>query len=115
MATPPTDAPSRRGLRDSGWGKALLLLLVLGVAFLVARTCGSSRPDEVTQEEAIEIAREEIDYEADRVLVRVVRRGIPPRSYWAVSLQDLEGGNIEQVTVVVVDGTTGDVTEIREE
>lgn len=115
MATPPTDAPSRRGLRDSGWGKVAALVLVLGLALLVARTCGSTRPDEVSQEEAIEIARGEVDYEPDRVLVRLVRRGIPPRSFWAVSLQELEGSDIGRLTVVVVDGQTGDVAEIRRE
>lgn len=115
MATPPTDDSSRRGLRDTPWGKAGLLLLVLALAFVVARTCGSSKPEEVTQEEAIEIAREAVDYEPDRVLVRVVRRGVPARSYWAVSLQRLEGTEIDRLTVVVVDGTTGEIAEIRRE
>ena len=32
------------------------------------------------------IAREQIDYEPERVAVRFMRRGIPSRGYWAVSL-----------------------------
>jgi hypothetical protein len=70
----------------------------------------------VSQSEAEQIAREAVDYEPDRVLVRVIRRGIPARSYWAVSLQTLEGGNSpDLVTVVVIDGQTGEITEIRRE
>jgi hypothetical protein len=43
-----------------------------------------------------------------------VPRGIKSRPSWAVSLATLdESGRIERVTVVVVDGQTGQVVEIR--
>lgn len=114
MATPPTDAPAKRPLRDSPLGKVGLLLLVLAAAFLVARTCGNTQPREVSQDDAIEIAREQVDYEPDRVMTRVVRRGVPARSFWAVSLQTLDAdGSIDRLAVVIVDGTTGEVAEIR--
>ena len=109
----PTDAPKARGLRDSPLGKAAILAVVLLAAFAVARSCGS-RDTEVSKEEAAEIARREIDYEPDRVLTRFVPRGIHSRPAWAVSLSTVAAsGELDRVTVVVVDGHTGRVVEIR--
>jgi hypothetical protein len=112
--TPPTDDGRARGLRDRPLGKAALLLAVLLLAFLASRSC-ASRDTDVSQEEAVEIAREEVDFEPDRVSVRFVPRGVPSQPYWAVSLstEDTEG-RLERVTVVVVDARTGDVEEVRE-
>ena len=108
-----TDAPTARGLRDRPLGKAAILVAVLLAAFLVTKSCGS-REAEISQEEAVEIARSKIDYEPERVMTRFVPRGIKSRPSWAVSLATLdESGQIERVTVVVVDGKTGQVVEIR--
>lgn len=108
-----TDAPTARGLRDSPLGKAAILVAVLLVALLVARSCGS-RETEISKEEAVEIARGEIDYEPDRVMTRFVPRGADSRPNWAVSLSIVgEGGRLERITVVVVDGRTGEVVETR--
>ena len=111
----PTDVGKRRDLRDSPLGKALLLLGVLAVAFVVGtRGCGS-RDTDVSKEEAVEIARGEIDYEPDRVMTRFVPRGIQSRPSWAVSLATLrEDGSFARVTVVLVDGRTGDVVDIKQ-
>jgi hypothetical protein len=110
----PTDAGRRRDLRDSALGKAVLLLGVLAVAFLATRGC-ASRETEVSKEQAVEIAREEIDYEPERVMTKFVARGIQSRPSWAVSLATLrDDGSFERVTVVVVDGRTGDVVEIKQ-
>jgi hypothetical protein len=113
--TPPTDAGSGRGLRSRPLGKVALLLAVLLVAFLASRSC-ASRDTEISRDEAVEIAREEIDFEPDRVAVRFVPRGVQSRPSWAVSLstEDAEGA-LERVTVVVVDGRTGAVAEVREQ
>jgi hypothetical protein len=47
-------------------------------------------------------------------MVRFLPRGLESRPNWAVSFSLLGPGEIpEQVTVVVVDATTGDVVEIR--
>jgi hypothetical protein len=112
--TPPTDTGSARGLRDRPLGKVALLLAVLLLAFLASRSC-ASRDKEVSQDEAVEIAREEVDFEPDRVGVRFVPRGIPSQPFWAVSLstEDTEG-RLERVTVVVVDARTGEIEEIRQ-
>jgi hypothetical protein len=113
--TPPTDAGSARGLRDRPLGKVAILLAVLLVAFLAARSC-ASRETEISRDEAVEIARDEIDFEPDRVGVRFVPRGVQSRPFWAVSFtaEDAQG-ELDRVTVVVVDATTGQIDEVREE
>ncbi len=86
---------------------------ILAVALLASRGC-ASRETDVSQEEAVEIARGEIDYEPERVMTRFLPRGVESRPSWAVSLATLhEDGSFERLTVVVVDGRTGDVVEIK--
>jgi hypothetical protein len=114
--TPSTGAGSEHGrsFRDRPVFRVAALAFVLLLAFLVSRTCGS-RDTEISQEEAIEIAQDQIDYEADRVGVRFLPQGFQSRPSWAVSLstEDAEG-RLTRVTVVVVDGRTGDVLEVRQ-
>jgi hypothetical protein len=112
----PTDAGSepapRRDLRDRPVGRILILLAVLAVAFVAVKSC-ASRDTEVDSAEAVEIAREEVDYEPERVMVRFTPRGIDSRPHWAVSLSVVDAaGNAERVTVVLVDARTGQVVEI---
>ena len=105
-------APSRP-FRDRPLGRILILAVVLVVALVAARTC-ASRDTDVSQDEAIEIAQREVDFEPERTMVRFTPRGIDSRPYWAVSLSLLdERGATERVTVVLVDAKTGDVAEIR--
>lgn len=87
---------------------------MLAVAFLAARGC-ASRETQVSKEEAVEIAREEVDYEPERVMTKFLARGIKSRPSWAVSLATLrDDGSFERITVVVVDGRTGDVVDVKQ-
>jgi hypothetical protein len=104
----PTAAGTKPALSDRPAARAAALVLVLLAAFLVARTCGSSRPN-VTQEEAIAIAKEEVDFEPRQVQVRNVPRGLDGERSWAVSLYT---GTLEepgQCRVVEVDADDGAV------
>jgi hypothetical protein len=104
---------ARRSFRDSPLGKALILVLVLVAAFLVARSCGATRT-EVSQDQAIEIAKRQVDFEPNNVMVRVVNQGVPPEPDWFVSLSRKQpDGTLTNVTVVVVDGETGEVLRVR--
>lgn len=92
-----------------------ILLLVLLVAFLATKSC-ASRDLEVSKDEAVEIARREIDFRPDRVGVRFIPRGVQSRPFWAVSLSRRDAdGNLDRVTVVVVNAETGEIAEIRRE
>ena len=107
------DGETRRGLRDSTWGRVALLVLVLAAAGLLAKTCAST-DTAVSQDEAIVIAKEQVDFEPNQVMVRYIQQGLKPRPYWAVSLSDKQpDGALDNLTVVVVDANTGEVTEIR--
>jgi hypothetical protein len=103
-----------RSLRDRPVGKLLALLVVLLFALGVSRGC-ASRGGEISQREAISIAREQIEYVPDRTQVRMIRRGFQARPYWAVSLATLDAdGALDRVTVVVIDARSRDVAEVRE-
>lgn len=48
------------------------------------------------------------------MLVRFLQRGVRPQAFWAVSLQTLDAnGEIERLTIVIVDANTGEVDEVR--
>jgi hypothetical protein len=110
---PSTDAGARP-FRESAWAKAAILVAVLIVAFGVSRSCGSSAA-EVSRDEAVAIAKRQIDYEPDGVQVRNVPRGIDQRRFWAVSLYTGGTENPGRVTVVEIDAETGDVRAVHRE
>jgi hypothetical protein len=87
---------------------------VLLLALVVSRGC-IGRGSEISEEEAIAIARREVPYEPDRTQVRFIRRGAPQaRAFWAVSLSTVDSqGQLDRVTVVVVDARTRAVAEVR--
>ena len=106
-------ARARRALREGALGKAALLAAVLLAALLVSRSCGSSETA-VDHREAIEIAKGEIDYEANRVIVRLLKRGLGSDEYWAVSLSRYDSaGRLGRSTVVIIDAQSGEVDEVR--
>jgi hypothetical protein len=105
----------RRGLRDHPLGKLLLLAVVLAVALVVARTCGSNN-QEISQDEAIEIAKENASFEpcpqVQCVQIRYVPRGIPVRGYWGVVLSDEldSDGEPNRTESFLIDVQTGDAS-----
>ena len=102
----------RRGSWSRIEPRLVALLLLLPLTFLASRSCGDTS-HQVTQSEAVAIAKRQIDYRPDGANVRFVRRGIPTVAYWAVSLwQQAPGGGHTNVTVVVVDAQTGHVTQL---
>jgi hypothetical protein len=84
---------------------------VFVAAFLVARSCGSSQPS-VSQEEAIEIARAEIDFEPARVQVRNVPSGLEGRRTWAVSLYTGTPSEPGTCRIVEIDADDGSVSSV---
>ncbi len=109
-----TGAGTSRGLRDRPLGKAALLLAVLLAAFVASKSC-ASRETEVSQDEAVEIAKRQVDYRADRVITRFIPRGVKSRPTWAVSLEgEGQNGRVARVTIIVVDARDGRILEIRD-
>jgi hypothetical protein len=68
----------------------------------------------VRQEEAVAIARAQIDFKPEDYQIRFIRRGIPSRGYWVVSFFiRKQAGGYERVTVVLIDAASGRVTEVH--
>lgn len=109
----PTDAERAPGPRLQRPG-ALVFVIALGVAiFFVARGCQSEGID-LSQEEALAIARQQIEYVPDQEQIRILRRGISSKPHWVVGFERRdESGDSTDVTTVVIDAETGEVVEVR--
>jgi hypothetical protein len=90
-----------------------MLAVVLVAALLVARTCGSTEPT-VTQAEAIEIAKQEVDFEPRSVQIRNVPRGLEGRRSWAVSLYTGTISRPGTCRIVEIDARSGSIVQVRE-
>ena len=83
-----------------------MLLAVLLLAFIALQTC-ASREGEIDFEEAEAIARDEIDFEPEKVHVGPVPRGT--ELFWGVSLWTENAAGIrEECATVLVDMDTGE-------
>ena len=111
---PPAAPTSRRDLRDSLWGRALILGALLVFTLLVSKTCASNR-DEITQQEAVDIAVENASFvPCEREICRQVRflnQGIPPVGYWGVVLSEMidAQGQPNRTESFLVNAATGAV------
>lgn len=103
----PSAGPAR-DLRDSWWFRGAVLVVVLVLAGVVARGCGSAGRN-VTEEQAVEIARDYWNFDAEKHQVRFFQQGIPPQPVWAVSLwNEDEQGRKTHMRTIVVNATTGE-------
>ena len=85
-----------------------MLLAVFLLAFVALKTC-ASRDEEISFEEAEEIARDQVDFEPDKVLVRGVQRGLDAHLYWAVSLSTTNAAGVRvECATVLVDSENGE-------
>jgi hypothetical protein len=99
-----------RDIRDRPLFRIAFLVLVLFVAFLATKSC-ARHDNKVSQDEAIAIARAQIDFTPDKVQIRYLPQGIPPIYFWAVSLYTLKNDRPFRVQVVLVNANTGDVQQ----
>jgi hypothetical protein len=111
---PPAAPAARKDLRDSLWGRALILGLLLVFTLLVSKTCASSR-DDISQQEAVDLAIAEASFTpCEQEICRQVRflnQGIPPVGYWGVVLSEEVGadGQPNRTESFLVNASTGDV------
>jgi hypothetical protein len=70
----------------------------------------------VSKDDALAIARGEIDFKPSGYQIRFLRRGVPPRGYWITSYYVRKPrGGYSRITVVVIDAGSGKVTEVHRE
>ncbi len=112
---PPAGPPSGRDLRDSLWGKALILGVLLLFTLVVSKTCASNG-DDITQQEAVDLAIAEASFvPCEPQICRQVRylnQGIPPEGYWGVVLsEEVDADGVPNRTEsFLVNASTGEVS-----
>ena len=99
-------------MRDSLPGRLGILLVVLILAALVARSCGDNSPD-VSSKEAIEIAKQAITFVPEGVQVKNVPRSLQQHRVWAVSLYTGTATAPRECRLVEVDTRSGDVLAVH--
>lgn len=104
--------------RSPTWPRVLVLLGVLALAFAVSRGCQDAQV-QLTQEEAVEIANDAVDFEPTYTQVRLLRQGINRQAFWFVSLSIPIGFSgdrpdlFEALSVVQIDAKTGEVASAK--
>lgn len=83
------------------------------LALIVARTCGRVG-DEISQEKAVAIAREQIDFDAEHHQIRLFKKGLNAHPYWGVSLYDGDRSNPTRCQVVQIDAESGAVASVQD-
>jgi hypothetical protein len=91
----------------------VVVLLVLALAFVVARSCQQSQV-RLTKDQAIERAEQEVDFTPTRTAIRLLRQGLNSKPFWIVSLSipRREGEGYRRLAVVRIDANTGEVAEV---
>jgi len=86
---------------------------VLVLAFIISRGSDS----EVTQEEAVAKATQQVDFVPEDTQVRFLRQGIDRHPFWVVSLSTPGPtlGAYADLAVARIDAETGEVVEFREQ
>jgi hypothetical protein len=89
------------------------MVALIAVALVIARVVNHGGA-QISEERAVEVARPYAGFTPEGHNIRLVRRGIPPRPFWAVSFW-IKDANADptRVTVVLVNADTGDVTEVK--
>jgi hypothetical protein len=99
----------RRDPRDRPLVRVAILVALLLVAFFITKSC-TRQQNNVSQDEAVAIARKEIDFEPSKHQIKYLPQGIPPVYYWAVNfVQESPNGRVIRTEVVLVNATTGEV------
>ena len=116
MSTPSSStdeqAPRRRDLRDSTLGRIAIIVAVLAIAGVSARSCSSrGGGGELTREEAVAAAETVAVFEGDEVLVRYLNQGIPPRGTWIVSFYNGPRRHPTASQTILVDAETGQIVD----
>jgi hypothetical protein len=113
------DGPGRVEKRPGQpmWLRFAVIGSLLLIAFFGARNCQESQV-EVTEEQAIEIARGEIGFEPDETQIRLLRQGINREPFWFVSLavtSERDPDVFTRLAVVRVDAENGEVLDVEQD
>ena len=92
----------------------LVIALVLVAAFVFAQTCQKDQV-RVSEEQAIQAARDQVSFEPELTQIRMLRQGLGSKPFWIVSLS-IPGeteGTFKRIAVVRVDANSGEVEDVE--
>lgn len=109
-------AARRRRPSQPTWLKVGLVVALLAVTFVAARSCQQSQV-RISQDQAIATAERRIPFEPTHVQVRMLRQGLTSQPFWIVSLsvprEGTEAQVFDELAVVRVNANTGKVEDVR--
>ena len=115
-------AEAERAVRPVGSSKARNVFILLAIVLIVGYLGGCLGKTTVDRDEAIRIARQEIDFVPERTNVELGRQGFPPKAVWGVTfwIEAKDGGEakergdeFERRTAVEVHADTGEILRIH--
>jgi hypothetical protein len=107
-------AARRRRPPQPVWMRVGLIVVLLVVTFVAARSCQQSQI-RITKDQAIARAEARVPFEPTRVQVRMLRQGVTSRPFWIVSLSVPREGStqvFDELAVVRVNANTGKVEDV---
>lgn len=111
--------PGRRGALPT-WPRVAALLVVFAFTFFVVKACQDDQV-RLTQDDAIALAEEQVDFEPENVQIRLLRQGLDRRPIWVVSLSIARGPEgpdpdiFERLALVRIDANKGTVESVEEQ
>lgn len=95
-----------------------MVAAVFVLALIVARTCQQAQV-RVDKDQAIAIAKREVNFTPRETQIRFLRQGIGREPFWFVSLGvpigDREEGGFSKLAVVTIDANTGKVESVEQD
>ena len=98
------------------WSMPAKMFTGLAIVVIVGYLGGWLGRTDIAGDEAVRIARAQIDFEPEQTNAELGRQGCPPRPVWAITcwIEAKDGGGgFERRTAVEVHADTGDVLAIR--
>ena len=103
-------------MKPVGSSKARNVFVLLAVILIVGYLGGCLGKTTVDRDEAIRIARQQIDFVPERTNVELGRQGSPPKAVWGVTFwieAKERGDEFERRTAVEVHADTGKILRIH--
>ena len=109
-------AEAERAVKPVGASKARNVFILLVVIIAAGYFGGCLGKTTVDRDEAIRIAREQIDFVPEQTNAELGRQGFPPKAVWGVTfwIEAKDGGDgFERRTAVEVHADTGGILQIH--
>ncbi len=103
-------------MKPVGSSKARNMFILLAIIIIAGYFGGCLGKTSVDSDEAIRIAREQIDFVPEQVNAELGRQGFPPKAVWGITfwIESKDGGErFERRTAVEVHAGTGEILRIH--